>query len=121
MRKLEKFIQQVILAGMRKNSTGTKFDEYCARVEDVVNKDILGRTTPNAKNGQWRVPLDKKDVKKLGDVKLSGHSSTKFLAGLTHLFVVFVILPSPGRIGACPMRTLAAVDGRAAALPRSLP
>jgi len=85
MRKLEKFIQQVILAGMRKNSTGTKFDEYCARVEDVVNKDILGRTTPNAKNGQWRVPLDKKDVKKLGDVKLSGHSSTKFLAGLTHL------------------------------------
>ena len=70
---------------MRKNPTGSDFDEYCEKVEDVVNSKILGHTPPNAKNGQWKVPLDKTNGKKLGDVKLSGSSATKFLAGMSHL------------------------------------
>ena len=67
MRRVEKFIQQLILSGMRKNPTGSDFDEYCDKVEDVDNCKILGRTTPNTKNCQWKVPLVKTNGKKLGD------------------------------------------------------
>ena len=70
---------------MHKNPMGSRFDEYYARVELAVNTNILGRTTCNAKNGQWQVPLEKKDKKKLGDVKLSGSSGTKFTNGLEYL------------------------------------
>ena len=82
---IEKFIQQLILAGMRKNPTGAAFTNFCERVEAAVNNDILGRTSINAKTGQWRVPLDKKDQKKLGDVKFSGSAATKFVPEMKHL------------------------------------
>jgi len=88
MRMIEKFIQQLILAGMRKNPTGAAFTNFCERVEVAVNNDILGRTSINAKTGQWRVPLDKNDQKKLGDVKLSGSAATKFVSGMKHLVSV---------------------------------
>ena len=84
MRMCEKIIQQIILAGMRKNATGQHFDNYCKKVEDMVNSEILSRTTCN-EDGHWKVPLDKKDKKKLGDVKLSGPSADKFMAGFNHL------------------------------------
>ena len=70
MRMVEKLIQQLILAGMRRNPVGQRFTDFCKRVENTVNHDILGRSSCNAEIGQWRVPLDKKDTKKLGGVKL---------------------------------------------------
>ena len=82
---VEKLIHQLILAGLHKNATGQIFTQFYSRVEDTVNNDILGRSSCNSEIGQWRVPLDKNDAKKLGDVKLSGASLTKFLAGLEHL------------------------------------
>ena len=82
---MEKMIQQLILAGMRKNPTGSRFDEHCARVELAANTNILGCTACNARNGQWKVPLDKKDNKKLGDVKRSASAATKFMTGLDYL------------------------------------
>ena len=85
MRMVEKMIQQVILAGMRKNPNGRAFKLYCDRIANVVNTQILGRSECNSKNGQWQVPLDKNDNNKLGDVKLSGHASTKFMNNFMHL------------------------------------
>ena len=82
---VEKMIQQVILAGMRKNPNGRAFKLYCDRIANVVNTQILGRSECNSKNGQWQVPLDKNDNNKLGDVKLSGHASTKFMNNFMHL------------------------------------
>ena len=88
MHMAEKLIQQRILAGMRRNPDGQRFTDFCKRVENTVNHDILGRSSCNAEIGQWRVPLDKKDTKKLGDVKLSGSSATKFMVGLEYLVLV---------------------------------
>ena len=51
----------------------------------AVNTNILGCTACNARNGQWQVPLDKKDSKKLGNVKLSGSAATKFMTRLEYL------------------------------------
>ena len=45
MRMVEKLIHQLILAGLRKNATGQNFTQFCFRVEDTVNNDILARHT----------------------------------------------------------------------------
>ena len=66
-------------------SSGACFKAYCTRVESTVNSDILGCTTRHAKNGQWQVPPDRKDQKKLGDVKLSGLAANKFMDGFDYL------------------------------------
>ena len=75
----------LILAGMRLAMPAKKFKEFCAKVEHVVNHKILQRANLNSPIGQWRVPLDKKDNKKLGDVKLSGHRANLFLEGFDDL------------------------------------
>ena len=85
MRMAEKLVQQLILAGLRKNPSGKEFEIFCKKVEITVNNDILGRAACNAEVGQWRVPLSKTDAKQLGDIKLSGASSVKFMAGLSRL------------------------------------
>ena len=77
----EKLIQQLVLAGMRRNPVGQRFTDFCQRVENTVDHVIICRSPGNAEIRQWRVPLDKKDTKNLGDVKLSGSSATKFMAG----------------------------------------
>ena len=56
-----------------------------------MNNNILRRASCNAEIGQWWVPLDKKDTKKLGDVKLLGAASTKFLAGLEYLVKICTV------------------------------
>ena len=82
---VKKLIQQLILAGLRRNPTGKRFTQFCLRVKDSVDNDILGRLTCNAEIGQWRVPLDKKNAKKLGNIKLSGAYYTKLMDGLNIL------------------------------------
>ena len=81
MRMTEKILQQLMLAGLRKNPSGKMFSDYCKRVSSTVNAKILGRSEVNMNTGQWKVPLDKKDPKKLGEVKLSGSMAKKFMLG----------------------------------------
>lgn len=86
MRMTEKIIQQLILCGMRDHSSGNRFVGFCKRVEHAVNTNIFGRNDDdNGGSSGWKVPIDKKDKNKLGDVKLSGPASTTFLSGLDHL------------------------------------
>ena len=70
MRMCEKLIQQLLLCGLRKNQRGKAFMDYCARVEATINEKVLARSEINMTTGQWQFPPDKKDQKKLGDVKL---------------------------------------------------
>jgi len=76
---VERVIKMLILAGMRLAVIHNKLTEYCQNIEDVVNTDILARSSANAVVGQWRVPMDKNDPKKLGDVKLSADRANKFM------------------------------------------
>ena len=52
MRMVEKFIHQLIMAGLRRNATGKRFTQLCFRVEETVNNDILRSSTCNAGIGQ---------------------------------------------------------------------
>ena len=88
MRLTERMIKMLILAGMRLAMPAKKFKEFCEKVEEVVNTNILRRAHVKSPAGKWRVPLDKKDTKKLGDVKLSGHRANLFLAGFDALVEV---------------------------------
>ena len=81
----ERIIKMLILAGMRLAEPTKKFSEFCTKVEEVVNLNILKRANIKSPVGQWRVPLDQKDSKKLGDVKLSGNCSNLFIEGFDDL------------------------------------
>ena len=85
MRLTERMIKMLILAGMRLAMPAKKFKAFCEEVEDVVNTTILKRANVKSNTGKWRVPLDKNDCKKLGDVKLSGHRAKLFIPGLHYL------------------------------------
>ena len=52
-------------------------------IETVVNRDVLGKTSrhDNEKSG-WKVPLDEKDKRKLGQVTLSNPRARKFRIGM---------------------------------------
>ena len=85
MRMTERIIKMLILAGMRLAEPTKKFSEFCTKVEEVVNLNILKRANIKSPVGQWRVPLDQKDSKKLGDVNLSGNLSNIFIEGFDDL------------------------------------
>ena len=78
-------LDEPVILSMRNNPMGSRFDEYCVRVDLTVNTNILGCTACNIRNGQWQVPFNKKDSKKIGDVRLSGSVATKFMTGLEYL------------------------------------
>ena len=65
MRLAERMIKMMILAGMRLAMPAKKFKDFCEKVKDVVNTNILRRAHVKSPTGKWRVPLDKKDAKKL--------------------------------------------------------
>jgi len=81
----ENLIQQLLLCELRKNQRGKAFKDFCARVEVTVNEKFLACSQINMTTGQWRFLLDKKDPKKLGDVKLSGATAKRFLSGFDAL------------------------------------
>ena len=76
---VEHVIKMQILAGIRLAVTHNKLTEYCKNVNDVVNTDVLARTSANAVREQWQVRFNENDPKKIGDVKLSGDRANKFM------------------------------------------
>ena len=95
MRMTEKILQQLMLAGLRKNPSGKIFSDYCKREASTVNAKILGRSEVIMNTSQWKVPLDEKDPKKLGEVKLSGSMVKKFMLGFDDFVEVCTTDHSP--------------------------
>ena len=86
VRVVEKLTQQLLLCGMRQNLSPKELSEFVRKVEEVVNRDMLGRKDYKH-DPAWRFPLTE-DKKQLGDVKLSNNRARDFAKGFSHLVEV---------------------------------
>ena len=87
-RAVEKIVQQLLLCGMRQN-LGSALPSFVARVEEVVNRDMLERKSWEH-DPAWRFPLSD-DKKQLGDVKLSNNQAREFVKGFPYLVEVCTV------------------------------
>ena len=76
-RIVEKLVQQLLLAAMRKVSSTDNMNTLVEEVEETVNKYMLGRVT-KSKSKAWRFPLTPDG--KLDDVNLSNNRARSIAA-----------------------------------------
>ena len=85
-RMVEKIVQQILLAGMRKNPSGQALSAFATRVEEAVNNEILKRTESRTRDmANWSFPFDKDNHGKLGDVTFNNKQAKKFAKGFKYL------------------------------------